>query len=230
MYFQDQYIFLHKALLCGLQEKDTVLGENIIPTKIHSLLQDNSPLNQRLLYKEFKVCFYVSCIRVPEKIICLVVCLFVWVFWGVLVFVFSFLFFCVLFSIKQKVLWSFFYSIFGGWEVRVKTLGMQIYLNLGGFFLPIPYNDKVVSSNLWRHIIKPASLQLRHQWNKNRPTGLITLLAWDIQVLNIFQHAEWINIVGISGLSCTEILLYERIHPWSDSFLSAYKLKSFCSS
>nr|XP_022308379.1 uncharacterized protein LOC111114378 [Crassostrea virginica] len=50
----DQYICLHKALLCGFQEKDTVIGENNIPTKISSLLQDTSPLNQKLLYKEFK--------------------------------------------------------------------------------------------------------------------------------------------------------------------------------
>nr|XP_022306787.1 receptor-type tyrosine-protein phosphatase gamma-like [Crassostrea virginica] len=50
----DQYIFLHKALLCGLQAKDTVIKENNIPTKITSLLQDTLPLNQRALYKEFK--------------------------------------------------------------------------------------------------------------------------------------------------------------------------------
>nr|XP_022306525.1 receptor-type tyrosine-protein phosphatase alpha-like isoform X1 [Crassostrea virginica] len=50
----DQYIFLHKALLCGLQAKDTVIKENNIPTKISSLLQDTLPLNQRALYKEFK--------------------------------------------------------------------------------------------------------------------------------------------------------------------------------
>nr|XP_022303306.1 receptor-type tyrosine-protein phosphatase mu-like [Crassostrea virginica] len=51
----DQYIFLHKALLCEFQEKDTVIKENDIPVKINSLLQDKSPLNQRALYKEFKL-------------------------------------------------------------------------------------------------------------------------------------------------------------------------------
>nr|XP_022307652.1 receptor-type tyrosine-protein phosphatase U-like [Crassostrea virginica] len=51
----DQYIFLHKALLCVFQEKDTVIKENDIPVKINSLLQDKSPLNQRALYKEFKL-------------------------------------------------------------------------------------------------------------------------------------------------------------------------------
>nr|XP_022304830.1 receptor-type tyrosine-protein phosphatase alpha-like isoform X2 [Crassostrea virginica] len=51
----EQYIFLHKALLCGFQENDTVIKEDIIPTKINLLLQDSSPLNQRALYKEYKM-------------------------------------------------------------------------------------------------------------------------------------------------------------------------------
>ncbi|XP_078327492.1 uncharacterized protein LOC111112706 isoform X2 [Crassostrea virginica] len=51
----EQYIFLHKALLCGFQENDTVIKEDNIPSKINSLLQDTSPLNQRALYKEYKM-------------------------------------------------------------------------------------------------------------------------------------------------------------------------------
>nr|XP_022306516.1 receptor-type tyrosine-protein phosphatase alpha-like isoform X4 [Crassostrea virginica] len=51
----EQYIFLHKALLCGFQENNTMIKEDNIPTKINSLLQDTSPLNQRALYKEYKV-------------------------------------------------------------------------------------------------------------------------------------------------------------------------------
>ncbi|XP_078327334.1 uncharacterized protein LOC111111930 isoform X4 [Crassostrea virginica] len=51
----EQYIFLHKALLCGFQENDTMIKEDIIPTKINLLLQDTSPLNQRALYKEYKM-------------------------------------------------------------------------------------------------------------------------------------------------------------------------------
>ncbi|XP_065941646.1 receptor-type tyrosine-protein phosphatase epsilon [Magallana gigas] len=50
----DQYIFLHKALQFGFEDKDTVIRESDIPTKLITLLQDSSPLNQRALYKEYK--------------------------------------------------------------------------------------------------------------------------------------------------------------------------------
>nr|XP_034319182.1 receptor-type tyrosine-protein phosphatase alpha-like [Crassostrea gigas]XP_034319183.1 receptor-type tyrosine-protein phosphatase alpha-like [Crassostrea gigas] len=50
----DQYIFLHKALQFGFEDKDTVISESDIPTKLNTLLKDSSPLNQRALYKEYK--------------------------------------------------------------------------------------------------------------------------------------------------------------------------------
>lgn len=52
---KDQYIFLHKALLIGFQDKDTVIREGDIPTRLNALLQDSSPLNQTAIYKEYKV-------------------------------------------------------------------------------------------------------------------------------------------------------------------------------
>lgn len=39
----------------GFEDKDTVIRESDIPTKLITLLQDSSPLNQRALYKEYKV-------------------------------------------------------------------------------------------------------------------------------------------------------------------------------
>eukprot|EP00105_Crassostrea_gigas_P026401 XP_011447345.2 PREDICTED: receptor-type tyrosine-protein phosphatase gamma [Crassostrea gigas] len=51
---QEQYIFLHKALLFGFQDKNTVIRESDIPTRLQTLLQDSSPLNLRALYKEYK--------------------------------------------------------------------------------------------------------------------------------------------------------------------------------
>ncbi|XP_065927543.1 receptor-type tyrosine-protein phosphatase gamma [Magallana gigas] len=50
----DQYIFLHKVLLFGFQDKDTIIHESDIPTKLTELLQDSAPLNQTALYKEYK--------------------------------------------------------------------------------------------------------------------------------------------------------------------------------
>nr|XP_034335006.1 receptor-type tyrosine-protein phosphatase T-like isoform X1 [Crassostrea gigas] len=50
----EQYIFLHKVLLFGFQDKYTVIHESDIPTKLTELLQDSAPLNQTALYKEYK--------------------------------------------------------------------------------------------------------------------------------------------------------------------------------
>ncbi|XP_062613945.1 receptor-type tyrosine-protein phosphatase alpha-like isoform X2 [Saccostrea cucullata] len=50
----EQYIFLHEALNCGFQG-DFLLSRDEFPTKSEALLNDNAPLNQRALYKEFKV-------------------------------------------------------------------------------------------------------------------------------------------------------------------------------
>ncbi|XP_061170426.1 receptor-type tyrosine-protein phosphatase mu-like [Saccostrea echinata] len=50
----EQYVFLHKALLCGFQERETVISELNLESKLNLLLNDTSPLNQQQLYKEFK--------------------------------------------------------------------------------------------------------------------------------------------------------------------------------
>nr|XP_034335012.1 receptor-type tyrosine-protein phosphatase zeta-like [Crassostrea gigas] len=50
----EQYIFLHKVLLFGFQDKYTVIHESDISTKLTELLQDSAPLNQTALYKEYK--------------------------------------------------------------------------------------------------------------------------------------------------------------------------------
>ncbi|XP_061180601.1 receptor-type tyrosine-protein phosphatase mu-like [Saccostrea echinata] len=50
----EQYVFLHKALLCGFQERDTILSEYDLSTKASFLLNDTAPLNQQHLYKDFK--------------------------------------------------------------------------------------------------------------------------------------------------------------------------------
>lgn len=49
-----QYIFLHKVLLFGFQDENTVIRESDIPNKLTELLQDSAPLNQTALYKEYK--------------------------------------------------------------------------------------------------------------------------------------------------------------------------------
>ncbi|XP_061170429.1 receptor-type tyrosine-protein phosphatase mu-like [Saccostrea echinata] len=50
----EQYVFLHKALLCGFQERDTIISEYDLVTKVGFLLNDTAPLNQQQLYKDFK--------------------------------------------------------------------------------------------------------------------------------------------------------------------------------
>ncbi|XP_056002718.1 receptor-type tyrosine-protein phosphatase kappa-like [Ostrea edulis] len=50
----EQYVFLHKALLCGFQDKNTLVPESDFLAKTTKLLNDTSPLNQRHLYEEFK--------------------------------------------------------------------------------------------------------------------------------------------------------------------------------
>ncbi|XP_061180604.1 receptor-type tyrosine-protein phosphatase alpha-like [Saccostrea echinata] len=50
----EQYIFLHRALQCGFQDKGNVIQEGDLQSKTEELLNDHSPLNQRILYKEFK--------------------------------------------------------------------------------------------------------------------------------------------------------------------------------
>ncbi|XP_062578851.1 receptor-type tyrosine-protein phosphatase gamma-like [Saccostrea cucullata] len=51
----EQYIFLHKALQCGFQGKGIVISAVDLQSKAEELLNDSSPLNQRPLYKEFKL-------------------------------------------------------------------------------------------------------------------------------------------------------------------------------
>jgi hypothetical protein len=53
---QEQYVFLHKALLDGLQGDDAAISESDFLTKVKVMLEDTAPLNQRRLYCEFKVC------------------------------------------------------------------------------------------------------------------------------------------------------------------------------
>eukprot|EP00105_Crassostrea_gigas_P032687 XP_011455797.2 PREDICTED: receptor-type tyrosine-protein phosphatase alpha-like [Crassostrea gigas] len=48
----EQYIFLHKALLIGFQDMDTVLLKSDVTHKFNILLNDKSPLKQTALYKE----------------------------------------------------------------------------------------------------------------------------------------------------------------------------------
>ncbi|XP_056003718.1 receptor-type tyrosine-protein phosphatase U-like [Ostrea edulis] len=50
----EQYVFLHKALLCEYQGKGTTTSEADFPGKANKLLKDDSPLNQQELYEEFK--------------------------------------------------------------------------------------------------------------------------------------------------------------------------------
>ncbi|XP_061180589.1 receptor-type tyrosine-protein phosphatase alpha-like [Saccostrea echinata] len=50
----EQYVFLHKALLCGFQEKDVILSERDFQTKVLTLLNDTSPFNQQTLANEFQ--------------------------------------------------------------------------------------------------------------------------------------------------------------------------------
>lgn len=52
---QEQYIFLHKALLIGFQDMDTVLLKSDVTNKFNTLLNDKSPLKQTALYKEHQV-------------------------------------------------------------------------------------------------------------------------------------------------------------------------------
>ncbi|XP_061180609.1 receptor-type tyrosine-protein phosphatase epsilon-like [Saccostrea echinata] len=49
----EQYVFLHEALNCGFQ-RDYLLSKEEFSTKTEALLNDNAPLNQTALYKEFK--------------------------------------------------------------------------------------------------------------------------------------------------------------------------------
>lgn len=55
LFFQEQYVFLHKALLCEYQGKGTITSEADFQAKANMLLNDDSPLNQQELYEEFKV-------------------------------------------------------------------------------------------------------------------------------------------------------------------------------
>ncbi|XP_048748561.2 receptor-type tyrosine-protein phosphatase mu-like isoform X3 [Ostrea edulis] len=50
----EQYIFLHKALLDGLQGSCTAISESDFQIKAKNMLEETSPLNQRQLYCEFK--------------------------------------------------------------------------------------------------------------------------------------------------------------------------------
>ncbi|XP_061170420.1 receptor-type tyrosine-protein phosphatase kappa-like [Saccostrea echinata] len=50
----EQYVFLHKALLCGFQEKGVKLSERDFQTKVLTLLNDTSPFNQQTLANEFQ--------------------------------------------------------------------------------------------------------------------------------------------------------------------------------
>ncbi|XP_061170427.1 receptor-type tyrosine-protein phosphatase kappa-like [Saccostrea echinata] len=50
----EQYVFLHKALLCGFQERETIISEHDLVTKASFLLNDPAPLNQQQLYKDYK--------------------------------------------------------------------------------------------------------------------------------------------------------------------------------
>ncbi|XP_062578082.1 receptor-type tyrosine-protein phosphatase kappa-like [Saccostrea cucullata] len=51
----EQYVFLHKAILCGYQDIDTVISEHDLQAKVSTLLNDASPFNQQQLNKEFQL-------------------------------------------------------------------------------------------------------------------------------------------------------------------------------
>ncbi|XP_061180598.1 receptor-type tyrosine-protein phosphatase kappa-like [Saccostrea echinata] len=51
----EQYVFLHKALLCGFQDLETVISERDLQAKVLTLLNDASPFNQQKLNKEFQL-------------------------------------------------------------------------------------------------------------------------------------------------------------------------------
>ncbi|XP_062603358.1 receptor-type tyrosine-protein phosphatase kappa-like isoform X3 [Saccostrea cucullata] len=51
----EQYVFLHKALLCGFQDIETVISEHDFRAKVLTLLNDASPFNQQQLNKEFQL-------------------------------------------------------------------------------------------------------------------------------------------------------------------------------
>ncbi|XP_056003710.1 receptor-type tyrosine-protein phosphatase T-like [Ostrea edulis] len=50
----EQYVFLHKALLDGLQGSCTAISESDFQIKVKNMLEETSALNQRQLYCEFK--------------------------------------------------------------------------------------------------------------------------------------------------------------------------------
>ncbi|XP_061180592.1 receptor-type tyrosine-protein phosphatase kappa-like [Saccostrea echinata] len=51
----EQYVFLHKALLCGFQDIETVISERDLQAKVHTPLKEASPFNQQKLNKEFRL-------------------------------------------------------------------------------------------------------------------------------------------------------------------------------
>ncbi|XP_061170376.1 receptor-type tyrosine-protein phosphatase kappa-like [Saccostrea echinata] len=51
----EQYVFLHKALLCGFQERGVILSERDLQAKVLTLLNDTSPFNQQTLTNEFQI-------------------------------------------------------------------------------------------------------------------------------------------------------------------------------